>query len=83
MVHTLSHVTYDYAFEKAALPRMSSFIRVVHVLTEYLVHREHVDLVLLEYSSHPLVTADLAFVIWILQVIGSDMGPYALNNLRS
>lgn len=50
---------------------------------DQLVHLKHVDRVLLEDCLHPLVTAYLAFVLRLLQVIGLDVLPQLLDNLRS
>ena len=59
----------------------SSFIRIVHVLAEDFVHREHMHFVLLEHSSHTLIAANHAFIAWILQVVGANVGPYAFHRL--
>lgn len=39
------------------------------------------DLVLLEDGSHGIVTADHTFVVWVLEVVFADVGPYSLDGL--
>lgn len=41
------------------------------------------NLVLLEDRTHRVVAADLALVFWILEVVGTDVFPYALHGLRA
>ena len=53
------------------------------MLTQDLVHREHVHFVLLEHCSHGVIAADHALVIWILKVIGTHVRPNAFHSLRS
>ena len=53
------------------------------MLTQDLVHREHVYLVLLEHCSHSLIAADHALVIRILKVVGTHVRPNAFHSLRS
>lgn len=48
-----------------------------------LVHPEHVDFGLLENSLHLLVAADLALVRGVLQIIGLDVLPQLLDDLRT
>lgn len=64
-------------------PRNESLVRVIEILTKDLVHRKHVDLVLLEHGSHAVVTTDLALVVGVLQIVGSNIGPYPLDGLRA
>jgi hypothetical protein len=56
-------------------------LNIVELLSQDLVHREHVHFVLLEYQLHLLVAADLAFIGGILQVSGFDVLPYFLDGL--
>lgn len=39
------------------------------------------DLVLLEDGAHGVVAADHAFVIWVLEVVFADVGPYSFDRL--
>jgi len=41
------------------------------------------NLVLLEHQMHLLVTANLAFVGWVLQISGFDVLPYLFDDLGS
>lgn len=50
-------------FLSAGLPLL---VLAIEILPEEFVHGEHMDLVLLEDGSHGIVTADHAFVVWIL-----------------
>lgn len=61
--------------------RLLSLVLAVEILPEKLVHGEHVNLLLLEHGSHGIVTADHAFVTWILKVVFADVGPYPLDGL--
>lgn len=44
----------------------SSFVRVIHVLAQNLVHGKHVYLVLFEHRPHAVIAANYALVTWIL-----------------
>lgn len=59
----------------------SSFVRDVQILTQNLVHRKHVHLVLFEDRSQSIITANHALVIWVLEVICTHVGPNALDRL--
>lgn len=59
------------------------FIRVIQILVKNLGHSEHVHTLLLEYSTHRIVTADLATITRILQFIFSDILPNLFNCLRT
>lgn len=51
--------------------------------SNFLVHPEHVDASLLEYSLHLLVAQDLALVLGILKIVGLDVLPELLDDLRA
>lgn len=55
----------------------------VEMASNVLVHSEHVDLGLLEHSLHLLVAADLALVCGILEIVGLDVLPQLLDDLRT
>lgn len=55
----------------------------IEVVTDLLVHTEHVNLGLLKDSMHFLVANDLALVAGILQIISLDVFPKLLDNLRA
>lgn len=55
----------------------------IELVSEQLVHREHVDLVLLEDGVHLFVAQDLALVIGILQAVALDVDPELLDHLRA
>lgn len=48
-----------------------------------LVHPEHVDASLLENSLHLLVAENLALVLGVLKIVGLDVFPELLDNLRA
>ena len=62
---------------------LRSFVRIVEVLVQDLVHSEHMDLVLLENSAHAIITTDHAFIVWILQILLADVLPDPFDSLRS
>ena len=62
---------------------MLSFVGRIEVLIENFVHREHVDFILLEDSTHGVVTSDHSFVVGILKIVGADIDPYPFDGLRS
>ena len=47
----------------------------VEVMTDFLVHLEHVDLGLFEDGLHLLVAANLSFIAGILEVVSLDVFP--------
>lgn len=51
--------------------------------SDVLVHLEHGDLGLLEYGVHLGVANNLALVLRILQIIGLDVFPELVNDLKS
>lgn len=53
----------------------------VEVVADQLVHLEHVDGALLEDGLHAVVTAYLALVGGVLQVVGLDVLPQLLDDL--
>lgn len=53
------------------------------MVANLLVHLEHVDPGLLKYSLHLGVAQNLALIARILQVIGLDVLPKLLDNLRT
>lgn len=55
----------------------------IEMVSNFLVHLEHVNLGLLKHSHHLLVASDLALVARVLQVVSLDMLPELLDNLRS
>lgn len=55
----------------------------VEVVADQLVHLEHVDLVLFEHSLHHVVAKNLALVIRVLEIVGLDMLPQLLDDLRA
>ena len=59
------------------------FVHIVHVLAEYLVHREHMYLFLLEYGFQRLIAPDHALVAGILQIMGTNIGPDTFDRLGS
>ena len=59
----------------------SSFVRDVQILAQDLVHRKHVHLVLFEDRSEGIITANHSLVIWVLEVIGTHVGPNAFDRL--
>ena len=59
------------------------FVHIVHVLTEYLVHREHMYLFLLEHGFQRLITPDHTLVAWVLQIMRTNIGPDTFDRLRS
>jgi len=52
-------------------------------MAEQLVHLEHVDLALLEYSLHLVVAPYLALVIWVLKFVCFYIFPQFLDYLGS
>ena len=56
---------------------------IVKLLTQYLVHGEHVYLILLEHQLKLLVATDLALVGWVLKVTLFDISPYLFDDLGS
>jgi hypothetical protein len=62
---------------------MKSFVRIEHMLVYYLGHLKHVNPLQLEDLLHWLVTEDVAFIAWILQVVGFDVCPELLCDLWS
>jgi hypothetical protein len=48
-----------------------------------LVHPEHVDPGLLEHGLHFLIAEDLALVLGILKIVGLDVLPQLLDDLRA
>lgn len=67
MVHRVNHL---------------SLVRDVQILAQYLVHREHVHLVLLEHRSQGVITANHALVIWVLEIVRTHVSPDPLDRLR-
>lgn len=65
------------------LMRFPLFVLGVQILPEKLVHGEHMNLILLEYSSHCVVTTDHAFVVGVLQAVLADICPYPFHSLRA
>ena len=59
------------------------FVHSVHILTEYLVHCEHVYLFLLEYGFQRLIAPDHTLVAGVLQIVRTNIGPDAFDRLRS
>lgn len=55
----------------------------VEVAAHQLVHLEHVYFLVLKYGSHLLVAEDLALIIRVLEVLGFDVLPQLLHDLRS
>lgn len=53
----------------------SLFVNGVEMVSNLLVHAEHVDSRLLKNSLHLGVTSDLAFVAGVLEVVGLDVVP--------
>lgn len=53
------------------------------MIANILVHLEHVDSGLLEYSEHFRVAKDLSLIGGILEVVGFDMLPETLDDLRA
>ena len=53
------------------------------VLAELLVHLEHVDPIDLEYGAELVVANDLLLVLWILHIVGLDVIPERLDDLRT
>lgn len=62
---------------------MHLLLNGVQMVANQLVHLEHVDGTLLEDCLHPLVTAYLSFVAWLLQVVCLDVLPQLLDDLGS
>lgn len=63
--------------------RQSLLSNGIEVASNLLVHPEHVDASLLEYSLHLLVADDLALVLGVLKIVGLDVLPELLNDLRA
>lgn len=59
-----------------------SLVDGIQLAAEELVHREHVDRGLLEHRLQLVVTAYLALVTGLLQVVRLDVLPQFLDNLR-
>lgn len=59
------------------------FVHIVHVLTEYLVHREHMYLFLLEYGFQGFIAPNHALVAWVLQIMRANIGPDTFDRLGS
>ena len=57
------------------LPSQYLCFGIVHLRGEYFVHCKHVHLVRLEDGTKGIVTADLALVLWVLQVARLDVLP--------
>ena len=55
--------------------------RVVQILIQNLGHGEHVDSVLLEYSTHGVVTANLTAVTRVLKFVLSNVLPDPFDGL--
>lgn len=53
------------------------------MLTDFLIHFEHIHLRLPEHSHHLLVAYDLALIFWVLQIVAFDMLPESLDHLRA
>lgn len=51
------------------------------LLSQNLVHLEHIQLVNIEYSFKSLVTHDFTSIAWILQFVAFDIVPQSLHNL--
>lgn len=64
-----------------ALPPL--LLNGVEMASDILVHPEHVDFGLLEHSLHLLVAADLALVCGVLEIVGLDVLPQLLDDLRT
>jgi hypothetical protein len=51
------------------------------MVTNLLVHLEHVDFGLLEHSLHLGVAQNLSFICRVLEIVGLDVFPKSLDNL--
>lgn len=51
------------------------------MITDFLVHLEHIHLGLLEYRVHPIVADNLSLVARVLQVVAFDVFPQLLYHL--
>lgn len=68
----------------AVVPREASLcLNRVEVVTDKFVHLKHVNLVELEYRCHLFVAYDSPFVCRILEIVGFDMLPQLLDDLRA
>lgn len=79
----VNHVLLLLLLTSRSPPPLLLLSNGVEMASNVLVHTEHIDLGLLEYGHHLLVTADLAFVFGILKVICFDVLPQLLDNLRA
>jgi hypothetical protein len=59
------------------------FVRAIQILIEDLGHREHVYAILFENSAHGVVATDLTSVVWILQIVFTNILPESLYCLRT
>lgn len=55
----------------------------VHLSAGQFGHGEHVNAILLEDIAHRLIALDVAFVGWILKIVGLDVFPQALCDFWS
>jgi hypothetical protein len=62
---------------------LNHLIDRIQILTQNLVHAEHVHAVLLEDRAHCVVATDLALVGRVLQVALFDVFPDLLDGLRA
>jgi hypothetical protein len=83
--HLKSSLTFLVPMHAHALPscRSSLFSNRVKVVSNILVHPEHVHPGLLEDCLHLFVAYNLAFVLGILKIVCFDVFPELLDNLRS
>lgn len=58
------------------------FLDLIQMFAQYLVHGEHMNLVLLKDGIHLIVAEDLPLVVWILKIQCLNMIPDLLNRLR-
>ena len=57
------------------------FIDRIKLLSQNLVHSEHMHLIRLENGIHLLVAADLAFIFWDLEITLFDVFPDLFDDL--
>jgi hypothetical protein len=60
----------------------SLFLNIIELLPKNLIHGKHMHLVLLENRLHLLVTPDLPFVLWDLEIALFDILPDLFDDLR-
>lgn len=61
----------------------SFLLNIIKLLTQQLIHGEHLDLLHLEYQLHLLIAHDLSLVGWVLEVVPFDVFPQLFNDLRT